>query len=157
MTLYALANEYSGKPATADSGVKFIELMVDSIGLNHEDYRLVDGSGVSHYNVVSAELLSKLLKFFYEEKPELYKILHDSFPIAGVDGTLEYRMRKTAAENNVHAKTGTLTGVSCISGYLSTKNKHLLAFSIMMQNFVGSSSKAKEFQDEICRILAEHN
>jgi D-alanyl-D-alanine carboxypeptidase/D-alanyl-D-alanine-endopeptidase (penicillin-binding protein 4) len=157
MTLYALANEYSGKPATADSGVQFIKLMIDSIGLNHEDYRLVDGSGVSHYNLVSAELLSKLLKYFYEEEYELYKILHDSFPIAGVDGTLEYRMRKTAAGNNVHAKTGTLTGVSCISGYLSTKNKHHLAFSIMMQNFVGSSSKAKEFQDEICRILAEHN
>ncbi len=155
MTLYALANEYYGKPATADSGVQLINLMMDSIGLESKDYRIVDGSGVSHYNSVSAEVLVNILKYFYDEKPELYEILNNSFPIAGIDGTLEFRMRNTVAENNVHAKTGTLTGVSCISGYLSTKNRHKLAFSIMMQNFVVSSSKAKEFQDEICRILCE--
>jgi len=155
MTLYALANEYSGNPAIADSGVQLINLMIDSIGLESKDYRIVDGSGVSHYNNVSAELLVNILKFFHDTKPELYEILKNSFPIAGIDGTLEYRMRKTAAENNVLAKTGTLTGVSCISGYLSTKNSHTLAFSIMMQNYVGSSNKAKELQDEICKLLAE--
>ncbi len=155
MTLYALANKYSGKPATADSGVQFINLLIDTIGLNHKDYRLVDGSGVSHYNNVSAELLVNVLKYFYDKQPELYEILYNSFPIAGIDGTLENRMLKTAAANNVHAKTGTLTGVSCISGYLTTKKNNTIAFSIMMQNYVGSSSKAKEFQDQICRILAE--
>ena len=45
----------------------------------------------------------------------------NSFPIAGVDGTLENRMLKTPAEKNVHAKTGTLTGVSCLSGYVTYK------------------------------------
>jgi D-alanyl-D-alanine carboxypeptidase/D-alanyl-D-alanine-endopeptidase (penicillin-binding protein 4) len=155
MTLYALANKYSGKPATADSGIQFINLLIDTIGLNHKDYRLVDGSGVSHYNVLSTELLVNLLKYFYEKHLDLYQILFDSFPIGGVDGTLEFRMRNTIAENNVHAKTGTLTGVSTLSGYLSTKQNHLIAFSIMMQNYIGSSTKAKKFQDEICRILAE--
>ena len=155
MTLYALANKYSGKPATADSGIQFINLLIDSIGLNHEDYRLVDGSGVSHYNNVNAELLVNVLKYFYDKQPELYEILYNSFPVAGIDGTLENRMRKTAAANNVHAKTGTLTGVSCISGYLTNKKNNTIAFSIMMQNYVGSSSRAKEYQDEICRILAE--
>lgn len=156
MTLYALANKYSGKPATADSGVQFINQMIDSLGFDHEDYRIVDGSGVSHYNVVSAELLVNILKYIYEQKPELYEILYNSFPIAGVDGTLENRMLKTSAANNVHAKTGTLTGVSCISGYVSTKNNHALAFSIMMQNFVGSSKQARNLQDEICKILADY-
>jgi len=65
-------------------------------------------------------------------------------------------MRNTSAANNVHAKTGTLTGVSCISGYASTKNNHTLAFSIMMQNFVGSSKQARDLQDEICKILADY-
>ena len=155
MTLYALANKYSGQQATADSGVQFINLLIDTIGLNHKDYRLVDGSGVSHYNNVSSELLVNILKYIYDKQPELYEILYNSFPIAGIDGTLENRMLKTAAANNVHAKTGTLTGVSCISGYLTTKKNNTIAFSIMMQNYVGSSSKAKEFQDQICRILAE--
>ncbi|HCY77133.1 MAG TPA: D-alanyl-D-alanine carboxypeptidase/D-alanyl-D-alanine-endopeptidase [Ignavibacteriales bacterium] len=155
MTLYALSEKYFGKPANADSGIKIIDRLVDSVGLNPEDYRFVDGSGVSHYNVVSAELLVNILKYFYDKHPELYEILYNSFPIAGVDGTLEYRMRKTSAWNNVHAKTGTLTGVSTLSGYLTTKKNHLIAFSILMQNYVGWSSKAKDLQDEICRILAE--
>lgn len=154
MTLYALSERYSGKPATADSGIQLIRMMIDSTGLVNKDYRLVEGSGVSHYNVVSAELLVNILKYFYDKKPELYKLLYNSFPIAGVDGTLEYRMRKIPLLNNVHAKTGTLTGVSSLSGYLTNSKNHILAFSILMQNFVGPSSRARDLQDEICKILA---
>lgn len=155
MTLLALAEKYFGKPANAKNGISVIEKMIELIGLSPSDYRIVDGSGVSHYNVVTTELLSTLLKYFYNKRPELYEILYNSFPIAGIDGTLENRMRNTLAENNVHAKTGTITGVSTLSGYVTTKIKHTLAFSIMIQNYVGSSSKAKEFQDQISKILAE--
>lgn len=156
MTLLALAEKYYGKPATANNGINVVEKMIEEIELNSEDYRLVDGSGVSHYNVVSAELIVKILKYVFNQKPELYEILYNSFPIAGVDGTLEYRMKNTSAEKNVHAKTGTLSGVSTLSGYLTTKNNHTIAFSILMQNYVGSSTKAKEFQDEICKILSNY-
>ncbi len=157
MTLYALANKYSDSPATADSGIQFINMMIDSLGLKHKNYRIVDGSGVSHYNVISTELIVTLLKFMYSKHPDLYDILYNSFPIAGVDGTLENRMRNTKAQNNVHAKTGSLTGVSSLSGYVRNKKNHLLAFSIIMQNYVGSSKKARNFQDEICKIIAESN
>ena len=101
-------------------------------------------------------MIVKILKYVFNQKPELYEILYNSFPIAGVDGTLEYRMKNTSAEKNVHAKTGTLSGVSTLSGYLTTKNNHTIAFSILMQNYVGSSTKAKEFQDEICKILSNY-
>jgi len=156
MTLLALAEKFYGKPANAKNGIKVVKQMIEVIGLNPEDYRLVDGSGVSHYNVLSTELLTSLLKDFYTEKPELYKLLYDSFPIGGVDGTLEKRMLNSPLKNNVHAKTGTLTGVSSLSGYLTSKNKHLLAFSIILQNFVGSSSTAKKLEDEICKIIYEY-
>lgn len=156
MTLLALAEKYYGKPATAKNGINVVEKMIEEIGLNPGDYRLVDGSGVSHYNVVSAELLVKILKYVFNQKPELYEILYNSFPIAGIDGTLEYRMKNSLAEKNVHAKTGTLSGVSTLSGYLTTKKNHTIVFSILMQNYVGSSSNAKEFQDEICKILSEY-
>ena len=155
MTLLALAEKYYGKPANAKNGINVIEKMIEEIGLNPEDYRLVDGSGVSHYNVVNAELLVTILKYFYTTKPELYEILYNSFPVAGVDGTLEHRMEKSLARNKVHAKTGTLTGVSTLSGYLTNKKNHTIAFSILMQNYVGSSKQAKDFQDEICKILSE--
>jgi D-alanyl-D-alanine carboxypeptidase/D-alanyl-D-alanine-endopeptidase (penicillin-binding protein 4) len=157
MTLRAISEKYSGKPANADSGILVVKMILDSAGFNSKEYRLVDGSGVSHYNLVSAELLAKLLKYIYDKYPDLYKILYDSFPIAGVDGTLENRMQNSNAINNVHAKTGTLSGVSCLSGYVQGKNNHQLVFSIMMQNFVGSSKNARDFQDEICKILADYD
>lgn len=155
MTLYALAEKIYGKPANAKNGIKLIQKMIDDIGLKSEQYRFVDGSGVSHYNVVSAELLVSILKYFFEQKTELFSSLYHSFPIGGVDGTLEYRMNDELVKENVHAKTGTLTGVTSLSGYLTNSKKHLIAFSIIMQNYVGSSSKAKDFEDEICKILSE--
>ncbi len=155
MTLYALSEKFYGRPASAENGLKLINMMIDSIGLNSVNYRLVDGSGVSHYNVVSAELLVKLLKFIYDNYSFEFNELYNSLPVAGIDGTLENRMKSGNAFNNVHAKTGTLTGVSCLSGYVTDKKNNLLAFSIMMQNFTGSSKRARDFQDKICEILAE--
>lgn len=156
MTLLAMAEKYYGKPANAKNGIKVIKQMIEEIGLNPDDYRLVDGSGVSHYNVVNTELLVTLLKYFYNQKPELHTLLYDSFPIGGVDGSLERRMLKSPLTNNVHAKTGTLTGVSSLSGYLTSKENHLIAFSIIQQNYIGSSSTAKKFEDEICKIIYEY-
>ncbi|MEP0860220.1 MAG: D-alanyl-D-alanine carboxypeptidase/D-alanyl-D-alanine-endopeptidase [Ignavibacterium sp.] len=156
MTLYALSEKYFGRPASAENSIKIIYSLIDSTGLQSKNYRIADGSGVSHYNVISSELIAKLLKYIYQKYPDKFKILYDSFPVAGVDGTLENRMKLSNAFNNVHAKTGTLTGVSCLSGYVTTRRNHLLAFSIMMQNFVGSSKRARDFQDKICEILSNH-
>ncbi len=66
-------------------------------------------------------------------------------------------MLNTSAQNNVHAKTGSLRGVSSLSGYVTSKNNHEIAFSILMENFVGSSSKTRNIQDLICEMLAEYN
>ncbi|MEN8194166.1 MAG: D-alanyl-D-alanine carboxypeptidase/D-alanyl-D-alanine-endopeptidase [Bacteroidota bacterium] len=154
MTLRAMANGHYGKHASAKEGLKFIDSLISIVGLNPRTYRLVDGSGVSHYNLVSVELLNELLKYFYVEQEELFNILYDSFPIGGVDGTLESRMKEGSTFNNVHAKTGTLSGVSALAGYLTAKNGHIISFAINTQNFVGSADKARKFQDKICEILA---
>ena len=156
MTLYSLAAKYFGEPATAKNGVKMIDSLIVLAGMNPADYRLVDGSGVSHYNLISSELLLAVLKYIYFEKPDLFKILYNSFPIAGVDGTLNHRMIDTPAQNNVHAKTGTLSGVCSLSGYVTAKNGHIIAFSMLVQNYVGGSKEGRFFQDEICNILAEY-
>jgi len=70
---------------------------------------------------------------------------------------LKKRMKNTSAENNVHAKTGTLNGVSNLSGYATTKNGHMLAFSILIQNFVNEYSTARNIQNKICELLADYN
>jgi D-alanyl-D-alanine carboxypeptidase/D-alanyl-D-alanine-endopeptidase (penicillin-binding protein 4) len=156
MILRALAAKCLGEPATADNGIKMIDSLIALTGLNPNAYRLVDGSGISHYNLISAQLLLKVLKYMYFQKPDLYKILYESFPVAGVDGTLSNRMKGASAQNKVHAKTGTLSGVSCLSGYVTADNGHLLAFSIILQNFTGSSKVGKDYEDKICNILAEY-
>ncbi|MEO8399013.1 MAG: D-alanyl-D-alanine carboxypeptidase/D-alanyl-D-alanine-endopeptidase [Ignavibacteriaceae bacterium] len=156
MTLRAIGEKYFGKPSSAKKGLKLIDSLIVLSGLNPDDYRLVDGSGVSHYNLVSAELLLSVLKFIYNNHPGLYKILYHSFPIAGVDGTLENRMINTSAQNNVHAKTGTLSGVASLSGYVTSKSGDQIVFSILMQNYVGSSRTARDVQDKICELLAEY-
>jgi len=157
MTLLALSEKYFGKPASARNGLKMIDSLIILCGLNSKDYRLVDGSGISHYNLVSAELLLSVLKYFYYEEPDLYETLYGSFPIAGIDGSLKNRMEKTKAENNVHAKTGTLSGVSSLSGYVRNKRGNMIAFSILIQNYNDSSKQARDFIDAVCEILAESN
>lgn len=154
MTLYALAYKYNLKPVTAKEGVKALDSLVTLAGFDPANYRIVDGSGVSHYNLVSSELLLGTLKYIYYNEPGLFTMFYNSLPVAGVDGTLEKRMIGTKAENNIHAKTGTISGVSCLSGYVRAANGHDLAFSIMIQNYVVKARIAKSFEDSICKILA---
>ncbi|MFA4922994.1 MAG: D-alanyl-D-alanine carboxypeptidase, partial [Ignavibacteriaceae bacterium] len=87
--------------------------------------------------------------------PGLCAKLAASFPLAGVDGTLKRRMKGTLAENNVRAKTGTISGVSALSGFIKAKNNHQLSFSMMVQNHVRKTSRAVYFLDRICILLSQ--
>ena len=153
MLLYNLSEKFFHKPAKSQNGVKMEDSLISTIGFNPSEFRIVDGSGISHYNLISTNLIISLLKYIYFEQPEIYKLVYTSLPIAGVDGTLKNRMFGTSAQGNVHAKTGTLSGVSCLSGYINNNRGHLIAFSIMIQNFVGSPQIAHFFQDAICNLL----
>jgi D-alanyl-D-alanine carboxypeptidase/D-alanyl-D-alanine-endopeptidase (penicillin-binding protein 4) len=64
-------------------------------------------------------------------------------------------MNHGKAYNNVRAKTGTISGVSTLSGYLKNSSSDMLAFSIFIQNYSGSAKLARSTQDKICNILAE--
>lgn len=154
MTLRAIAMQFYGKPATPKNGVKMIDSLITLTGLNPNIYRLEDGSGVSYYNLVSTELLNSIVKYIYQNNGEAFRTLYNSFPIGGVDGTLSGRMKTGNCFNNVHAKTGTLSGVSSLTGYLTAKNGALISFSILTQNFVGSSRTVRNYQDKICEILS---
>lgn len=154
MLVYALALNDSGVPANSKNGVEAVKRFIDSLNLDPDDYYIADGSGISRYNLLSAELLVNLLKYVYL-KP-FFKIYFNSLPIAGVDGTLEKRMTSSSAKGNVFAKTGTLKGVSALSGYVKTKGKNFLAFSILVQHYTGKSTAARDFIDRICEILADY-
>lgn len=137
-----------GKPATARKAKSLIEALLHKTGLSNRPHRFADGSGLSLYNYVSAEIEVAFLRYAYENK-DIYAYLYPALPIAGIDGTLEKRMRKTAAAGNVHAKTGTLTGISSLAGYCTAANGHELCFSIINQGAMHSAN-AKTFQNKIC-------
>ncbi|MBC8403536.1 MAG: D-alanyl-D-alanine carboxypeptidase [Candidatus Marinimicrobia bacterium] len=79
-----------------------------------------------------------------------------ALPQAGLDGTLENRMENDPVRGKILAKTGTLSGASCLSGYVFIKAGDPLAFSIMMNGYVGSSGPYRQLQDDICTILTNH-
>ena len=83
-----------------------------------------------------------------------FSIFYDALPIAGVDGTLSARMKGTPAENNVHAKTGTLTHISALSGYIQTANGEMLAFSMIVNNFLQDKEEVEQVQDTALLRLA---
>ena len=152
---YHLAMHHAqAKRVSDDDGTDAINhFMKEKLGFNPDVYNIVDGSGVSLYNYVSPQLLLEYLKHAYSH-PEVFQPFYESLPIAGVDGTLEHRMKKTKAHRKVRAKTGSVKGVSSLAGYAKASNGHQLAFAIINQN-VMNLRLARAWQDKVCAILCE--
>ena len=130
-----------------------INIMLDAAGVDTMQCKIADGSGLSLYNYVTPRALVKALIYAYNND-EIYKKLYSSLPVAGVDGTLRKRMKGTAAEKNVHAKTGTVTGIVSLAGYYRASNGHNMCFSIINQG-IPASSVGRSFQDRICELLCK--
>ncbi len=137
-----------GPPGTAPKGLQAVRQFLQKTGTDSTSYYVVDGSGVSRYDVINANLIVRLLRYMYNDFTVSSEYL-TSLPIAGVDGTIQNRMVGTAAQGKLRAKTGSLQGVSSLSGYVLTQDGDVLAFSILMQNFVGSATPYRTAQDSI--------
>ena len=148
---YQLANRTGGKWATAKHARTTVQQVMSKAGVDPKPYYIADGSGLSLYSYLSAEMEVKMLRYAYQNR-DIYDHLYASMPIAGVDGTLSGRMGKTSAARNVHAKTGTVTGVSSLAGYCTAANGHVLCFSIINQG-MQSHAPARAFQDRVCVAL----
>lgn len=150
---YQLAASTGNHPATARSARMVINRLIEKVGLDASQYSIADGSGLSLYNYVTAELEIKLLRYAFKNN-NIYLHLHPSLPQAGVDGTLKNRMHGPFTRGNVYAKTGSLTGVSSLAGYCTAPNGHRLAFAIINQG-VRHSRDARAFQDRVCQTLCQ--
>ncbi|MGI4791727.1 MAG: D-alanyl-D-alanine carboxypeptidase, partial [Janthinobacterium lividum] len=115
---------------------------------------LVDGCGVGRRNYVTARSVGQLLIGMHREKD--WSLYYSSLPIAGVDGTLKSRMVGTSAQNNVHAKTGTLSQARALSGYVTSRSGQLYVFSLLMNNFPGDARSAGTVQDQFVEWLASN-
>lgn len=152
--LKIMAAERFGPPGIADSGLVIIKTYLHSIGIDTAKMILADGSGVSWYGAVTPTTIISLLKSQYSNKTT-FPMFYGSLPVAGRDGTLKRRMVGTRAEGNVRAKTGSLTGVSTLSGYVTTSDGRFLAFSMLANHFHGKLSYLRGVQDKLLELLSE--
>ena len=144
--------EVMGEPGTWQKGRDAVNEFLEEITGEPPAHRFVDGSGLSRYNLLNAELLTKLLVYMHQNF-ELMPEYLASLPIAGVDGTLGNRMQGMYAEKVLRAKTGTLSGVSALAGYTVTADDEVFAFGILISHYVGSATPARDIQDQIGNYL----
>ncbi len=140
---------------SADREHSFLNDLWQQRGSYVHGLRIVEGSGLSAANRLSPAFVADLLVQM-TSRPQVLAVLLDSLPVAGGDGTLRHRLRGTLAQGRLYAKTGTLHRVSCLSGYVVVSEKVKMAFSVMMNNYTCSLSKARRIQDEVALRLVEY-
>ncbi|MEG4506464.1 D-alanyl-D-alanine carboxypeptidase/D-alanyl-D-alanine-endopeptidase [Microcoleus sp. F6_B4] len=136
---------------TGESGLKELKTALTQLGVNPNSYRLADGSGLSRHNLISPEALVQTLRFMANSPAA--SIYRQSLPIAGESGTLKNRFNITPNRVNLQAKTGTMSGVSALSGYIEVPNYEPLVFSIIVNQSDLSTAKMRSATDEIVLLL----
>ncbi len=148
--LGAKLGKLSPTDSTAQMGLDLVKTTLTQLGVDPSGYAIVDGSGLSRHNLVSPEAIAQtLIAMARSPESSFYRA---SLPIAGISGTLENRFRNTPAQGIVQAKTGTVSGVVALSGYIDAPNYEPLVFSIIV-NQSGSATTLRQAVDEIVLLL----
>ncbi len=146
-TVFKLAGgKFSNKTGSAKDGIEAFLSYCKKLGINTEDIRIVDGSGVSKNNLVTSDFMTEFLLALYKNSPEYKEYLAS----AG-EGTLKNRMLYMG--DNLKAKTGTLSNISAITGYITTRSGKLYAFNIMINDAKSKSSDKKMLEEYILRAI----
>ena len=135
-----------------EKGLEVVKNLLRQAGVNDNEVALNDGSGLSRNDLISANTTIQLLTFMSKHK--YFAQFREALPIAGVDGTLRTRMRGTPAEGNVRAKTGSLSSVASLSGYVTTASGEHLVFSMMLNNYPDAAAVRRDSIDAIAVLLA---
>jgi D-alanyl-D-alanine carboxypeptidase/D-alanyl-D-alanine-endopeptidase (penicillin-binding protein 4) len=149
--LKGLGKDFRDEGST-QAGLDVSRANLAAIGLDPASYRLVDGCGLSYENRITARDIVRVLGAARQRFD--FADYYDSLAIAGEDGTLEDRMRGTAAAGNARAKTGTLNIAVCLSGYVTSANDRLVGFAILVNGGSVNWGNATAAQDDIVEMLA---
>ncbi|MED4205458.1 D-alanyl-D-alanine carboxypeptidase/D-alanyl-D-alanine-endopeptidase [Neobacillus mesonae] len=151
--LTKLLGAKEGDTGSTVAGIDVIHhFLVNDLGIDDE-FIQKDGSGLTRLDHISPHAYIQLLNSMFD-RPERDRFI-SFLPIAGKDGTLKNRMKGTAAEGNVKAKTGSMSGVNSLAGYVTAKNGHAFAFSILL-NGIYKSAYATNLQNQIAIALAQY-
>jgi D-alanyl-D-alanine carboxypeptidase/D-alanyl-D-alanine-endopeptidase (penicillin-binding protein 4) len=147
------AADRSDVPATAEAGRLAAQKLFEGWGIDAGSLIQRDGSGLSRYDYVTAEALTIMLAHLYEDGADRDAFMA-TLPVAGEDGTLNTRLKGTAAAGNARAKTGSMSNVRGLSGYVNTADGEPLAFAILANNFDSPPRSISEAEDVIVIALA---
>ncbi|MEG5016406.1 MULTISPECIES: D-alanyl-D-alanine carboxypeptidase/D-alanyl-D-alanine endopeptidase [unclassified Microcoleus] len=136
---------------TGEMGLKELKTVLTQLGVNPNSYRLADGSGLSRHNLITPEALVQTLRLMANSPAA--SIYRQSLPIPGEKGTLKNRFNVTPNRVILQAKTGTMSGVSALSGYIEVPNYEPLVFSIIVNQSDLSTAKMRSATDEIVLLL----
>lgn len=130
-----------------------LQEILTELGIEENSYQLKDGSGLSRHNLITPSALVELLQLMNQTK--YADIFLDSLAISGKNGTLKNRFLNSIVTENLHGKTGTLSGASSLSGYIKRENQTTLVFSIIVNNSTQKSSYLRNVIDKLILLIAE--
>jgi serine-type D-Ala-D-Ala carboxypeptidase/endopeptidase (penicillin-binding protein 4) len=136
----------------ADTAQAVVSRQLLAWGAASDGFAVRDGSGLSRHDYVSPRTIVHVLDAV-RRHPD-FRVFFDALPVAGVDGTLENRMRGTAAQGNVHAKTGYIDKARSLSGYVTTADGRVLVFSALCNNYSVPTKAVERVQDALAVRLA---
>ncbi|MCL2878584.1 MAG: D-alanyl-D-alanine carboxypeptidase/D-alanyl-D-alanine-endopeptidase [Acidobacteria bacterium] len=137
---------------TDAAGIEAVAEALETMGIRKGSYIYSDASGLSRRNLISADVFVRALGFMYRQS--VFPRFYAAMAIAGTDGTLKNRLTGAAVKGNIHAKTGTISGISAISGYVRTADGEMLAFSMIANNYASGKNVAEDIQNRALQRLA---
>ena len=146
-------NQTKDYQTTVNAGLEVLQTALTQMGVDSKSYKLDDGSGLSRKNFISPQALVQLLQGVARSR--FAKVYFNSLPIAGKTGTLKYRLRNTPAEGIVIAKTGTMSGVVSLAGYVNAPNYEPVVFSIMVNQTEQPIKTVRQAMDRIVVLLSQ--
>lgn len=138
---------------TGAAGLEELRALLKEAGIEKDEYRLHDGSGLSRGNLVTPAAVVKLLRFLYAGPQRENWV--DLLPVGGADGTLRARLKNTPAASRIRAKTGSLGNVTALSGYAESQSGALLAFAILVNNANLPAAETRAFVDKLVVAMVE--
>lgn len=147
-----LGEMYYNTTGTWQNSLLALRHILEPTHINFKQCLIADGAGLSRYNLITPNQFAKLLYFAYHHS-RVRDPLISALPVAGKDGTLIGRMLSMGKGGRIHAKTGTMTGVTSLAGFINTKYNGPVAFVIMVNGFVKPRRPYIQLQDTICKFL----
>lgn len=151
--LYHVAAQENISPVSASQGCSVVSRFIkERLGVNG-DFSIADGSGLSVYNYLSADVVLRALRFTHSNE-ELFNAFYMHLPQSGVSGTMQNRTKGTKAHGKVRAKTGTVKGVCTLAGYAQAADGHLYAF-VMLNSGLQSARTVRDWQDKVLDAICK--